>query len=377
VLPLALTSVSGAFGWSSLVHFWLGAVIAGSCVRLARRGSVRRQRLRTQHRVIIVGNGSRARELYSALSEDQEVIHEVVGFVENKGEWIGGAPGVHWLGTLDKLEDILMHQAIDELFVTLPVESHYRDIQEVIRVCERVGVRVTYDADIFRSLLARPRYTTSNGSPVVTMHTAPDPDDQRLLLKRAIDLFGAITGLIALLPVMLLAAAAIKLTSRGPVIFAQERCGLNKRHFKMYKFRTMVVNADKLQAALESQNEAQGPVFKIKDDPRLTPIGKFLRKTSIDELPQLFNVIRGEMSLVGPRPLPLRDVRKFTRASDMRRFSVRPGLTCLWQISGRSNVGFTEWVKLDLAYIDGWSPALDLWILIRTIPAVLHRTGAS
>jgi exopolysaccharide biosynthesis polyprenyl glycosylphosphotransferase len=377
VLPLAFTSVSGAFGLVNLGHFWLGAVIAVSCVRLVRRGSVRRQRLRTQHRVIIVGSGSRARELYSALSNDEDAIHEVVGFVENKGEWIGAAPAVHRLGTLDELEQILMHQAIDELFVTLPVKSHYRDIQEVIKICERVGVRVTYHADIFSTLLARPRYTASNGSPAVTMHSSPYPDDQRLLLKRAIDLFGALSGLIVLMPIMLLTAAAVKLTSPGPVIFAQERYGLNKRSFKMYKFRTMIVNADKVQASLESRNEAQGPVFKIKDDPRLTAIGKFLRRTSIDELPQLLNVIRGEMSLVGPRPLPLRDVRKFTRASDMRRFSVRPGLTCLWQISGRSNVGFTEWVKLDLAYIDDWSVALDLWILIRTIPAVLHGTGAS
>jgi exopolysaccharide biosynthesis polyprenyl glycosylphosphotransferase len=377
VLPLALTSVSGAFGVNNLVHFWLGAVIAGSCVRLIRRGSVRRHRLHTQHRVIIVGSGSRARELHSALSNDEEAIHEVVGFVEHKGEWLGGAPGVHRLGTLDELENILMHQAIDELFVTLPVESHYRDIQEVIRVCERVGVQVTYDADIFDSLLARPRYTASNGRPVVTMHTAPHPDDQRLLLKRAIDLFGAITGLIGLMPIMLLAAAAIKLTSRGPIIFAQERYGLNKRRFKMYKFRTMVIDADKQQESLESRNEAQGPVFKIKDDPRLTAIGKLLRRTSIDELPQLVNVIRGEMSLVGPRPLPLRDVLKFTRPSDMRRFSVRPGLTCLWQISGRSNVAFTDWIRLDLEYIDNWSPLLDLRILIRTFPAVFRGTGAT
>jgi exopolysaccharide biosynthesis polyprenyl glycosylphosphotransferase len=198
-----------------------------------------------------------------------------------------------------------------------------------------------------------------------------------VLVKRAIDLAGATVGLAVLMPLMLLAAAAIKLSSRGPVIYAQERCGINKRRFKMYKFRTMVVDADKLQASLEASNEAQGPVFKIKNDPRLTRIGRLLRKTSIDELPQLVNVIRGEMSLVGPRPLPLRDVHHFTRPSDMRRFSVRPGLTCLWQVSGRSNLGFNEWVKLDLAYIDAWSLALDFRILIRTIPAVLYGTGAS
>ena len=167
-------------------------------------------------------------------------------------------------------------------------------------------------------------------------------DDYRLVVKRCIDIVGAIVGLVLFGPLMLAIAAAIKLTSPGPALFSQERYGLHKRRFRMYKFRTMVLDAEKQQADLESCNEAQGPVFKIRNDPRITSIGRLLRKTSLDELPQFFNVLRGEMSLVGPRPLPKRDVSRFDDASLMRRFSVKPGLTCLWQVNGRSNTAFSH-----------------------------------
>ncbi len=163
----------------------------------------------------------------------------------------------------------------------------------------------------------------------------------------------------------------------GPIVFTQRRFGYNRRQFHMYKFRTMVADAEQQQASLESQNEAAGPVFKIRRAPRITPIGRILRKTSIDELPQLFNVLKGDMSLVGPRPLPVRDVSRFNEAGLMRRFSVRPGITCLWQVTGRSNTGFAEWVQLDLEYIDNWSLSLDAQILIRTVPAVLAGNGAA
>ena len=183
--------------------------------------------------------------------------------------------------------------------------------------------------------------------------------------------------LVALSPVMIAAAIAIKLTSDGPVMYAQERYALNRRRFRMFKFRTMVRDADSRQAALETLNEASGPVFKIARDPRITTVGRWLRRSSIDELPQLFNVLANDMSLVGPRPLPLRDVSRFTQTKDMRRFSVRPGLTGLWQVSGRSGLAFNQWMTLDLRYIDTWSLALDVLILARTIPAVLRGTGAA
>jgi len=172
-------------------------------------------------------------------------------------------------------------------------------------------------------------------------------------------------------------AFAIKINSAGPVFFIQDRVGLNKRRFRMFKFRTMADGSERLQAELESLNEADGPIFKIFDDPRITRVGRFLRRTSLDELPQIFNVIRGEMSLVGPRPMSLRDVNLFDRSIQRKRFSVKPGITCLWQISGRSNLPFSKWLELDLLYIEHWSLWLDLQILLKTIPAVLRGVGAA
>ena len=278
------------------------------------------------------------------------------------------------IGSLEELETILMRQVIDEVFITLPVKSLYHEIHRTIEVCERTGIRAKYSADFFESAIAWPQYETDAGNAVVAMNVVPD--DYRLFLKRGMDLVGCAAGLVLLSPVLLLAAAAIKATSPGPVLYRQLRYGLNKRAFRMYKLRTMVANAEELQDALEHLNQAEGPVFKIADDPRVTVLGKFLRTTSIDELPQLLNVFKGEMSLVGPRPLPLRDVKRFDRASDMRRFSVRPGITCLWQVNGRSNLDFGDWMRLDLEYIDGWSLFLDFLILLKTIPAVLWRSGA-
>ena len=190
------------------------------------------------------------------------------------------------------------------------------------------------------------------------------------------DVAGATALLILLSPLMLLVALLVKLTSPGPVFFVQERLGLHKRRFPMFKFRTMVVDAEERQEELESLNEAGGPVFKLRNDPRVTPLGRWLRKTSLDELPQIFNVLLGELSLVGPRPLPLRDFERFDEFWFNRRFSVKPGLTCIWQVSGRSQTSFDRWIRQDLEYIDNWSLALDLKLLLKTIPAVLRGTGA-
>jgi exopolysaccharide biosynthesis polyprenyl glycosylphosphotransferase len=200
------------------------------------------------------------------------------------------------------------------------------------------------------------------------------------LIKRALDIILSGVMLIILAPAMVLTAIAIKLTSRGPILFVQKRIGFNKRVFHIYKFRTMVVDAEKKLAQLEHLNEVSGPVFKIKSDPRITAVGKFLRKTSIDELPQLFNVLNGDMSLVGPRPLQMRDYELFTEGGpdwQRCRFSVRPGITCLWQVNGRSSIPFEQWMELDQQYVRKWSLWLDMQILVKTIPAVLKGSGAA
>ena len=371
-LLIPAMSSGGALKPSAILYFWAITSIGTIAVRELRRTILFGRRI--ERRVLIVGSGVRALGLWQTLLQDVSADYEIAGFVDT-ADSTPASPEIakQCIGTLDDLESILMNHAIDEVCIALPVKSQYLAMQDVLLVCERVGVRTKYQADLFNSNVAWPRYDDTH-SPTVTMHVVPD--DHRLTVKRMVDAACAGLALVVLSPVMLITAIAVRLTSPGPVLFSQERYGLNRRRFMMLKFRTMVADAEQLQGALEERNEAQGPVFKIASDPRITPIGRFLRRTSIDELPQLINILRGDMAIVGPRPLPVRDVRRFTRASDMRRFSVRPGLTCLWQISGRSQLSFDEWINLDLRYIDGWSLALDFLILVRTVPAVLRGTGA-
>ena len=356
---------------AELVNLWW----AGTLLLLLTHGGWRTaMRWRRARRVVIVGSGLRAASIHDALVRDVHVGYEVVGFVDDADATPAAAHiEQRMLGTLETLETMLMRHAIDEVFVALPVKSRYREIHEILGVCERIGVSAKYRADLFETELAWPSYKAADAQ-VVTMQVAPC--DYRLAIKRVIDTLGACVLLVLFSPLMLAVAVGVKLTSPGPILFAQERYGLNRRPFRMLKFRTMVSGAERLQDQLEDRNELDGPVFKISDDPRITRFGGLLRRTSLDELPQLFNVLRGEMSLVGPRPLPLRDVHRFTRAADMRRCSVRPGLTCLWQVSGRNTLSFDEWMRLDLCYVDSWSLLLDFVILARTVPAVLRRTGA-
>jgi exopolysaccharide biosynthesis polyprenyl glycosylphosphotransferase len=375
-LVFPITSVSGSMTVRDVPYFWLAAIGLGLAVRGGRR-IVEHPNFRQARRTLIVGTGQLARRAFHDIRVDPMHRYEVVGFVDEP--FSGLAVREHRLepviGTIQQLELILMRQAIDEVVIALPVKSCYHHIQRVIGLCERAGVQAKYGADMFESTVAFPRYHAHNDRAFVAMQVVPDA--HWLAVKRAVDVVGAVVGFVVLGPFMLAVAALIKLTSSGPVVYAQDRCGLNRRAFRMYKFRSMYADADKQQASLESRNEAGGPVFKIRDDPRVTPLGRILRKTSIDELPQLWNVLTGDMSLVGPRPLPWRDVDRITRPADMRRFSMRPGLTCLWQIQGRSNIGFDRWVALDLEYIDNWSLALDASILLKTLPAVISGVGAT
>jgi exopolysaccharide biosynthesis polyprenyl glycosylphosphotransferase len=312
--------------------------------------------------------------MHRDLRFDPSSAGEVIGFVDSEPHPALGSAGLMHLGGVNDLERILMHRVVDDVLIGLPVKSRYDEIRQSIAACARTGVPASYSADLFESASTNSR-TNGRRPPVLSLSEAPSAD--RLLVKRVIDVVGAVILLVIFAPVMLGAGLLIRLTSPGPVLFTQDRYGYMKRLFRMYKFRTMVAGAESAQDELENQNEASGPVFKIRHDPRITRVGRVLRRTSIDELPQLWNVLRGEMSLVGPRPLPTRDVGRFAEPWLMRRFSMPPGLTCLWQISGRSDLGFDQWIKLDLEYIDSWSHALDLAILVRTVPAVLRGAGAS
>jgi exopolysaccharide biosynthesis polyprenyl glycosylphosphotransferase len=254
--------------------------------------------------------------------------------------------------------------------------AHFEHVENVVRLCEVEGVEAYLVADFFATQIARASFDELLGRPLIVFRTTPEASWQ-MVLKLLVDFFGALFLLLLTAPLMLAIAALVKFTSPGPVFFRQQRSGLNGAPFTIFKFRTMTSNAEQMKHELAAMNEMTGPVFKITNDPRITPIGKFLRKWSLDELPQLFNVLRGEMSLVGPRPLPVDEVKRFNDLAHRRRLSVKPGLTCLWQVSGRNQISdFKEWVRLDLEYIDNWSLWLDLRILLRTIPAVLRGTGA-
>lgn len=370
-------SESGSFTLQTVLLFWAFSIPVVITTRETIQilgTSLAGQR---QREVLIVGSGPRARALAQALDGLAGMDAErprLVGFVDSDDSVPDAGVRGRLLGTLDDLETLLMHRVVDEVMIALPIKSRYQEIQDVIHTCERLGVQSTYLADIFQPSLGRVRYEHAHPFAIHTVKVVPE--GVQLAIKRAIDIVGAGLGLMVLAPMLLLIAAAVRLSSPGPALFTQQRYGLNKRLFRMYKFRTMVPDAETLQPALEDRNEAKGPVFKIAADPRVTALGRFLRRASLDELPQLWNVLRGEMSLVGPRPLPLRDVGRFQEGWLMRRFSMRPGLTCLWQIAGRSDLGFDAWVELDLKYIDTWSLWLDGHILLKTIPVVLWGTGA-
>ena len=254
--------------------------------------------------------------------------------------------------------------------------AYFEQAEAVIGACELEGVEAWLMADFFKTQIAHPSFDDFYGQPVMVFRSTPETSWQSVL-KQLIDFAGALALLVVLGLPLIAVAVLVKITSPGPVLFRQRRSGLNGAPFTIYKFRTMVTNAEQFQHELAAMNEMRGPVFKMAGDPRITPLGKTLRRYSIDELPQLFNVLRGEMSLVGPRPLPVDEVRRFHDPAHRRRLSVKPGLTCLWQVSGRNQiVEFKDWVRLDLEYIDNWSLWLDFKILLRTVPVVLAGTGA-
>lgn len=270
----------------------------------------------------------------------------------------------------------LLHEKAPNGVILAAKHTLFGEIEAAIQACELEGVEVWLLADFFQPQISQTNLDELRGKPVLVFRSAPD-DSWPRLVKSMMDT--AIAGVALFLGswFFLLVALLIKLNSKGPIFFRQARCGLNGQPFMMYKFRSMVTDAEQRKHELARFNEMDGPVFKLTDDPRVTSVGKWLRKYSIDEFPQLINVLKGEMSIVGPRPLPVDEVRRFDDVAHRRRLSVKPGLTCLWQIQGRSNVtNFKEWVRLDLEYIDNWSLGLDMKIILMTIPVVLKGTGA-
>lgn len=313
-------------------------------------------------RVLWVGSPQENRRLQEALSGlEREAL-------DSTGEWDPrDAP-------LDAFVQRMHCDAVNAVVLTLagidPAQA-----ERVIAACEREGVEILVRPGLFRTSPYRLVLDALAGEPVLHLRAQSAPRGE-LVLKQAIDYVFALALLTALAPLLLLIAAAVKLTSRGPVLFRQQRAGLNGQPFSMLKFRSMIQGAEDEQASLADRNEVRGPAFKLRDDPRVTPVGRLLRRHSLDELPQLWNVLRGEMSLVGPRPLPLAEVARIADSADRRRLSVRPGMTGLWQISGRSDLAdFADWVRLDLAYIDQWTLWLDLKILLGTIPVALLGRG--
>ncbi|HUF18425.1 MAG TPA: sugar transferase [Thermoanaerobaculia bacterium] len=330
--------------------------------------------------ILIVGTGKRATEVAGLIREHKYWGYKVIGFVSDGHRLTNGWARFPILGTVSDLPMILEKgvegggHTIDE--IVFAVTRRKLDAMEsIFLLCEELGIRTRIAMNFFPNRVARVELEELEGVPFLTFTTTPSNEAQ-LALKRALDVAASLALLAISLPVLGVAALAIRLSSPGSVLFKQERIGLNGRIFTLYKFRTMIEDAHQRRLEVQHLNEMTGPVFKSKSDPRITTVGRILRKFSFDEIPQLWNVFKGDMSLVGPRPPIPEEVWSYERWQ-RRRLSMKPGLTCLWQVSGRNNVDFNQWMELDLQYIDNWSPGLDFKILLRTIPAVLSGKGAS
>jgi len=360
LLPVtALAIISGRFFASMLLRRSLGS-------------------LDSRPRLLIVGINSRSIRFADGINSMPQHSHKLIGFADDvdihTAEFDFGKSPYEIVTDIESLPEYLRVTQVDEVLVSLPMKSRYDDASRIVSICEEQGITIKVMADLFQYRMTHSRAEKIGDASVITvafhgMIGVP------ALLKRMFDVAVSVVLLTVFAPLFVVVGIVIKLTSPGTVFYLQNRIGLNKKKFKMIKFRTMVVEAEAQQIAIESLNEAAGPVFKIKLDPRITGVGRFLRRFSIDELPQLINVCKGEMSLVGPRPLPLRDYEGFSEDWHRRRVSVPPGLSGLWQVESRDHGSFDEWMKLDMEYIDRWSLWLDLKIVLQTIPAVLRGSG--
>jgi exopolysaccharide biosynthesis polyprenyl glycosylphosphotransferase len=374
-------------GHDRVSRLWIGlfpvlAFLLLLAERLALRLTSRYVRSRgfNYRTVLVVGAGPAARDIARSIDAHRYWGFRILGFVvapeDDGGMPVAQRPTLAHpvLGSLEDLPRILEHQIVDDVIFALGRRDFER-VEDLFLSLQEQGIRVRFALDLFPHAKAKVDLEELDGTPLLTFSTSPNRPFQ-LLAKRALDI--ALSGLLLLIgaPIVGLVALLIRLTTGGKIIFRQTRCGLNGRSFTLYKFRTMVEDAEERRRELMHLNEMKGPVFKLRRDPRVTQVGKFLRKFSLDEIPQLWNVIRGDMSLVGPRPPIPEEVAQYQRWQ-RRRLAMKPGLTCLWQISGRNEIDFDQWMRLDLEYIDNWSPSLDLKILLKTIPVVLTGKGAS
>jgi exopolysaccharide biosynthesis polyprenyl glycosylphosphotransferase len=325
--------------------------------------------------VLIVGAGDQARQYIQVIRQSADWDLDLIGFIDKDAKKVGSKfSGAPILGSPDDMQGIMHRYAIDEVVFALP-SSDLENAEDMLALCEQEGVKTVIVSNFFSGLISKVQAEVMHGLPILTYSTTPLKEWQ-LLVKRFFDIVISLIVLAIALPFMIIIAILIRLTSSGPIFYKWKVVGLNKKRFTGYKFRTMVQNADHLKAELMDRNEMNGVVFKIKGDPRITAIGRFLRKFSLDELPQLWSVLKGDMSLVGPRPPLVSELDQF-ESWHRRKLSVKPGLTCLWQVRGRSKIrDFNDWVKLDLEYIDNWSLWLDFKILLQTIPVVLLGRGA-
>ena len=380
LLLAAMLAAMGALRWvigpyargSDLERFIVVSVPAILWLRLTTSW-LRRREVPIEH-LLIVGIGPLGRHTGLEI-HDRNDHRRVFGYLRFADESVHNRLPAEVLGMATDLEELLKKHVVSEVYLASNRDAHRVEMQAAIGALERFGIPFALPACGFRFGRARPEHEAAVADGYVHYLSVRNKPIQQAV-KRGFDMLASSIALALLAPLLLVTAALIKLTSRGPLLFRQERVGLHGRSFHVLKFRSMVANAEELKAKLMAQNEQQGPVFKMKRDPRITAVGRFIRKYSIDELPQLVNVLRGEMSIVGPRPPIPSEVTKYA-AWQRRRLSVRPGLTCVWQVSGRNQISFEEWMYLDMQYIDHWSLAQDFQLILKTVPVVLTGRGAS
>jgi exopolysaccharide biosynthesis polyprenyl glycosylphosphotransferase len=334
-----------------------------------------RQRGRNRKKVLVVGTGARTKRFVDTIAKHFSWGLDVLGFLDADKENIGKVVfGEEILGTYGDIESMLHSRSFDEVIISVEA-NEFDKIEDALNVCEREGVQVRIISDFLGGIARHFRADVVYGLPVISIVAGPE-NEQALLIKRLLDIIGASIGLILAAPLLLIVTVAVKFSSPGPVLYKTKWIGKDRKLITGYKFRTMVNNAEELKRGLLEKNEMSGPVFKMASDPRVTPLGRILRKFSLDELPQLWCVLKGDLSFVGPRPPLSTEVEKY-ESWHRRRLSIKPGLTCLWQVSGRNSItDFDEWARLDLEYIDNWSLWLDLKIFLKTIPVVFLGRNA-